>query len=110
MPARDAQGRFIPNPKFAEEAKALPGMANKLQQICDQVARRARELAPDDPRTGAPDLHTEIETDVKLTSDGWKGRVLDKNFKAAWYEFGTVRQNPRPYLRPALEQVVGMSE
>lgn len=67
------------------------------------AARQAALLAPDDPHGPAKDLHSSIVGEAVLTEEGWVGRTVVRNFKGAWYEFGTSKQAARPYLRPGAE-------
>lgn len=92
--------RFEMNPHFEKEVQASDGVRDFLANLVPDIARDARELVAVD--TG--DLRDSIEGEVG-TSDrgGHMGRVVAKDFKAAWEEFGTSRQSERPFLRPAAE-------
>lgn len=96
-------GVFVPNPGFALAALRSSAVKNKLEALVEEGARRASELAPDDPATGSPDLHSSVVGEVILTGQGYLGRVIATDYKGMFYEFGTSRNEPRPFLRPALE-------
>ena len=82
------------------------------------MAKLAASLAPDDPRTGAPDLHRSIE----VSSSSKPGRSVAKLFEgptqvnvfmgptsggypqAIFQEFGTYKEPAQPYMRPAWDQ------
>lgn len=88
-----------------------------LLKAARPVVDAARGYAPDDPETPAPDLRSSITATDKLTRrakqnnppvnevevfigpSATAGRLV-LNY-AAFQEFGTVKQPPRPYLRPA---------
>jgi HK97 gp10 family phage protein len=104
------------------------------------MVEMASRLAPDDPETGAPDLHTSIAASARVvnksgsaeyaavmraggtkaeavaalraarTADGFAqayvGPVSSTRraaIKAIVQEFGSVKQSPRPYMRPAFQ-------
>lgn len=114
------------------------------QPIADEAAR----LAPDDPKTGPPDLHTSIVVGSKLKNTTGNAEFAEtmRNFgtkaeavqalrdarraaggagtsaqvyvgpasttkraaiKAIVQEFGSVKQAPQPYMRPAWEATKG---
>lgn len=100
-------GRFVRDPGFEMALFASVEIELALKDRTDAAAARARELAPDDPRTDEPDLHTSVFGDVALTATGYKGRVGATDFKAPWYEEGSARTAPRPFLRPAVEEEIG---
>jgi len=94
-----------------------------LVKAADPVAERARALAPDDPKTPAPDLKSSIMVGTVLT--GRAKRVAPKESEvevyvgparqagrsvlnyAATVEFGTFRAPPYAYMRPAWDQTQG---
>ena len=98
--------------KFATRKAVLRrGMIAALEPM----AERARQLAPDDPRTGAPDLHRSIVVSEKLegasgrTREGdtihvYLGPTKDGYPQAMVQEFGTAHHGPQPYLRPAYDE------
>jgi len=103
-------GRFVRDPGFEAALFVSPEIEAALRDRCDAAAARARDLAPDDPRTGEPDLHTSVFSDVQLTATGYQGRVGATDFKAPWFEEGSARTSPRPFLRPAVEEEIGPVE
>lgn len=88
-----------------------------LTKALQPMAQEAASLAPDDPKTGAPDLHTSIKVSDKLKvgrrpmvngfgfRDGtvtvFMGPTRDGYPQAIMQEFGTVKQPAQPYMRPA---------
>lgn len=103
-------GTFEFNPTFEEELVRSIGVRRVIEDRTEAVAKRASEIAADDPRTVADDLHRMIEGEVEIGAHGAHGRVASKNFKGHWYEFGAAGVPARPYLRPALESEVGPVE
>lgn len=101
---------FEPNPAFEAELLRSIEVAEMLDDVVEEAAARAVELAPDDPTTNDRDLHRSIFGDVAMTAHGYRGRVGATNFKAPWFEEGAVNVDQRPFLRPAVEQVVGPIE
>lgn len=98
------------DPNFKQAALRSAELRLVLEERAGEVARRAAELAPDDPSTSGQDLHTSIVAEVGLTELGLVGRVNALNFKAPWYEKGTSRQAAQPFLAPAAEQLIGRLE
>lgn len=82
----------------------------------EPMAERARELAPDDPKTGGFDLRKSITVGTNLNKRQRKlqRRRDDKAFvevymgtadpAGATQEFGTVNHGPQPFMRPAYAQ------
>lgn len=97
--------RFKPNPAFVRGLPANPQVKRAIESRTVTATALARELAPDDPSTGTPDLKTGIVSKIGLTGRGWVGRIESRNFKGHWHEFGTSRMAAHPYLRPALERL-----
>lgn len=85
------------------------------RKALEPMAEDARRLAPDDPTTGAPDLHRSIEISsrqksgrqLKRTREGkatvnlYMGPTREGYPQAVMQEFGTSRHPPHPYMRPA---------
>lgn len=96
-------------PKATAKA-ALRRVARKALQ---PMAETARELAPDDPRTGGMDLRASITVGTNLNARQRKLRKRrdDKAFvevymgtadpAGATQEFGTVNHGPQAFMRPA---------
>ena len=88
-------------------------MMKAFQPMADEASR----LAPDDPRTPAPDLHRTIKVGDAMKAgrsmfvkgfgfnDGqvtvWMGPTKEGYPQAIMQEFGTVNQPAQPYMRPA---------
>lgn len=97
-----------------------------LLKAARPVVEAAKGYAPDDPETAAPDLKSSITATDKLTRRAKQnnprinevevfigpattaGRLV-LNY-AAFQEFGTVKQPPHPYLRPAWDSRKGEVE
>ena len=91
-------------------------MLKAFQPMADEASR----LAPDDPRTPAPDLHRTIKVGDTLKAgrsvmtkgfgfkDGqvtvWMGPTREGYPQAMMQEFGTVNQPAQPYMRPAWDE------
>lgn len=102
--------RFKMDPTFERELLSSDFFRDVLLDVVPEAASRAADLAPDDPRTPAPDLHTSVFGDVALGPRGWRGRVGAEDYKAPWFEEGASGVTRRPFLRPAVEEVVGPIE
>lgn len=102
-----ARPNFRQDRRLAEAVLHNPAIVPVLAARAARVRDRARALAPDDPSTGPPDLRSEIDSEVVRGPRGWVGRVVSRNWKGHFWEFGTARTPARPYLRPALEAVAG---
>jgi HK97 gp10 family phage protein len=92
--------RFIPNPLLAQQVKLSPEMNAAMRLIGESVAQKASDLAP--RLTGALaasiSAHATGPSEVEI--------VADVPY-AAFVEYGTSDTEPAPYLRPALEAIVG---
>lgn len=98
-------------PKAAREA-----VAPALVKAAEDVADTMRKLAPDDPKTGAPDLKTSIvvtgpgQSTPPYSQPGGAALVPENaaaitagNTKVRYahlQEFGTTRHNPQPFFWP----------
>jgi hypothetical protein len=102
--------RFELDPGFEAALLRSGGVRDALEQVVEPAARRASDLAPDDPATGGQDLHTSVYGDVAMTGHGFRGRVGAMNFKAGWFEEGATGVPAQPFLRPAVEEHVGPIE
>lgn len=93
-----------------------------LVKAANPVAVVARSYAPDDPRTGAPDLKSSIDVATQLTP---RHRASKRNEVevhvgptrqagravlnyAAIQEFGSYKQTAQPFMRPAWERMKGL--
>lgn len=98
---------FVPDPTFEKMLLSSPELEQHLRGVVDEAARRAADLAPDDPSTGAPDLHSSIFGDVEQAGPTLRGRVGATDYKARWFEEGATGVPARPFLRPAVEEKIG---
>lgn len=101
--------RFDLDRSFEKRVLGGEGVRAHLEHKVEEVAEVARGLAPDDPSTGPPDLHTSIAGRVDKTDQGYRGEVRASDWKAHLWEFGH-QGRAKPFLRPAIEQVVGPLE
>lgn len=101
--------RFVPDPQFRRRILGSVEVAETvLRPLAEDVADRARQLAPDDPGTPGSRIADGVEVDVGTDDRGRQvGRILGTHFASHFSEFGTIREPERPWLRPALEEVVG---
>lgn len=72
------------------KAAAKRTLMRVLLKAGEPIAERARQLAPDDPRTDAPDLHTSITVSAKL-----KNPVGAKEFAAVMKAGGSKAEAGR---------------
>lgn len=93
-----------------------------LVKAANPVAVAARSYAPDDPRTGAPDLKRSIAVATQLTKSQRQSKVnevevyvgptnqLGRNVMsyATPVEFGTYQARPYPFMRPAWDRTKGL--
>lgn len=103
-------GRFTRDPRFERELLASPGIYELVADRTAAAARVAADQAPDDPRTGSPDLHSSVFSDVSIGARGVVGRVGATDYKAPWFEEGASNVRAQPFLRPAVEQEIGPVE
>jgi len=91
-----------------------------LVKAAEPIAVAARNLAPDDPKTGPPDLKRSIIVGTQLTQRAKRAQPKENEVEvyvgpsrqagravlnyAATVEFGTFRARPYPYMRPAYDQ------
>jgi HK97 gp10 family phage protein len=104
----------------ASRASVRNVLRRGLVEAGQVTADAARNLAPDDPATPAPDLHTSIDVGTRLTprqgklnrsskntdrsfAEAYIGVTKEVNAYAHLVEFGTAHSAPRPFLRPAWE-------
>ncbi len=94
--------RFLENPLFERAYLAGDEPVPMLEEVTDAVAK----VAADSVRQRTKNLANSIEGEVGLDGGVQTGRVNAHDFKAHWWEFGH-RGKVDPYLRPAMESVVG---
>ncbi len=102
-------------PEIATQKNVL---RRALVKAAQPIADYARSIAPDDPRTSAPDLRSSLGVATELMPRHRKGTkendvevyvgpVVQPGRNVLRYasnvEFGTFRAAPHPYLRPAFE-------
>lgn len=94
---------FIPNPLVGAEWERSVEARLAVAHVGEEVAAKAKELAPVD--TGA--LRDSIASHMASDAGAAKAEILADVPYAAFVEFGTANMAAEPYLRPALEAVVG---
>lgn len=99
--------RFVANPRFIAEIAHGAEVKRILENKTEAVAAEAKRFAA---KGATGDLEEGIEPTVRRGPTGWFGRVVSKDFKTHWFEFGTVKMQKRPFLRTALESVLGRVE
>lgn len=100
---------FRLDPRFAVAFLRSGDVRDLVMRKAHSVAARARQLAPDDPLTGAPDIKSSIGVELEETPRGIVARVRASDWKAHFHEFGTVKMPAHPFLRPALEAEDGLT-
>jgi HK97 gp10 family phage protein len=101
---------FQIDPHFARALLRAESLFDVLLPKGEKVAEVARRLAPDDPATTTDDLRSSIKVESVRRERGVAVRVRASDWKAHWKEFGSSREQAKPFLRPAVEQVVGPLE
>jgi len=80
------------------EQNALSVGRLELRQVAKRIAARAKQLAP--VETGelrdSIQVHTVDEDDIE---------VIAASYYAPWVEYGTEKMAPRPFMRPAIDDV-----
>ena len=94
--------RFLENPLFERAYLAGDEPVPMLEKAAGAVADRAADTV----RKRTKSLAQSIEAEVGLDGGVQTGRVNANDFKAHWWEFGH-RGKVDPFLRPAMESVVG---
>lgn len=94
---------FIPNPFVGVEWEHSPEALAAVAALGEEVARKASDLAPVD--TGA--LAASIASHPHGLTETARAEILAEVPYASFVEFGTSLQAAQPFLRPALDAVVG---
>lgn len=87
---------FHMNPGFARELIESAEVELVLRDRAENVAGRARQAL------GSVDPDERIEVEIIKDHRGKVARVINRDWKGRFLEFGTVRARARPHLRPAL--------
>ena len=96
--------QFIPNPALEYEWNNSPEAAAMMLSVGERVKAAAVSMAPLGP-TG--DLKRSIYYELSDTEGGKPMVIIGTNIRYGGYvEFGTYKDEPQPYLRPALDEVV----
>lgn len=102
--------KFERDPGFERQVLGERWVGDLLEELVSTAAARASDLAPDDPATTGKDLHSSVYGDVELVGGRYRARVGATDFKANWFEHGAVGVPARPFLRPAVEEIIGPIE
>jgi myo-inositol catabolism protein IolC len=96
---------YVPNPDFADEWAA----SDQAVELAASYAKAALPIAIGLVAKLTEDLANSLEAVAGVVEGQATGRVLAKDFKGHWLEFGTGRPGGRaqPYLRPAMEAATG---
>lgn len=87
---------FRMNPGFAREAVRTLEVELLLRQVAGRVAEKAKSAL------GSVDPDEPIEVEMTEDHRGRVARVVNRDWKGIFLEFGTVRSRAHPALRPAL--------
>lgn len=94
---------FIPDPKgFDSLLRARGPVGQALKRWAEEVRSTAQSMAPVDTGT----LRDSIEIAYSKTQDGIAADIGTDTPYAGFQEFGTMRNPPHPFLRPALAAVM----
>lgn len=97
-------GKFIPNPLMRQAWQADPEANAMIDRVGEDVAEAARGNAPVD--TGALRDSIQSQASEEGGAEPSADIVADVPY-AAFVEFGTYKDAAQPFLRPALDEVVG---
>lgn len=92
---------YIPNPDFGEEVLRATFVKAILEKLAEDGAAIYRDGVP----VESGDLRDSVFGDVKLTADGFQGRIGATDWKAALIELGTSLRSPDGSLRRAIESI-----
>lgn len=93
---------FTPRRQAERELKQSEQMRRLMSRVGVSAKKEAQALAP--RRTGR--LARSIRFELVPTPDGWVASVNFREFYGRFFEFGTVRQPPQPFLRPGVQSAV----
>lgn len=96
-------GRFVPNPKFAQEIGRSVQMVRFLHDIAEEVAETVRSIGPVGDSPAGARYVDQIEAVSGIDKGRAIGRVNAKKFTSHWIEFGTTRTRAHAPLRRAAE-------
>jgi HK97 gp10 family phage protein len=96
---------FLPNPLVGVEWERTAHTQAMIANLGEEVAQKARELAPVD--TGA--LRDSITSELVGGGGPAEAQIVANVPYAGFVEFGTDDTPMQPYLRPALDAAVGRS-
>lgn len=92
--------RFKANPAINAELRRSPGVAKAVERRAKVAAEIARRLAP---RGATGNLADSIDVVRRPSGEGDVFRILVRDFKGHWHEFGTSKMAAHPFLRPGVE-------
>lgn len=88
-------GNFQLDPGFEKAILRDDWVKEELRQRTEEMASKAKTI------TKSKSIRKGIEAVVEFENGRWVGRVIAKDFKSGWFEFGTVKMRARPFLAPA---------
>lgn len=94
--------RFVADRRAMRDVSFSPPVRDYVDDLGDDVAERARQLAPKRTGAGAASIHAEAGEDRG-------GAYADVSYDEAhsymaFAELGSEHEPPQPFLRPALDQ------
>ena len=96
--------KFTPDPAFEAGLLRSTAVRRLLADLIDQALVNAERRAPF--RLGLLEVSIRTVVAVDVVRQSLIGRMFATDFKAPWWEFGTARNTPVPFLRPGLEEAV----
>ena len=93
---------YIPNPLIDQQWEVAPETHVMIDNLGAEIAQVAQGLAPVDTGALQESIVAHPGAEATATSE-----IVAEVPYAAFVEFGTSLMPAQPYLRPALDQVVG---
>jgi hypothetical protein len=91
--------RFVADATFADRLVTSPFVRDWLEDLGKAAVPEVQRRAPERLGHLKRDIVFLVEVDARR---GLVLRVVARDFKSGWYEFGTARTPARPYLRPGV--------
>lgn len=94
--------KFIPNRNFDREAANTPEMRRFLEKVAVEAAKEVERLAPKMVK------HRGSKIEGRLAErNGYAiGQVRVKSSFWHWFEYGSSKIAPRPYIRPGVQAAI----
>lgn len=100
-----ARSVYIPNPRFASQYYT----SGEALELVDRLGGQVVPAAAANARKRLEIMADSIAKSTGVEDGRATCRVRVDDFKGGWWEFGTSRFPPDPFLRPAAEEVTGQS-